>query len=104
MKESSEQTVKKNATKWIEVIEVRSVGESRENLKTELRDFIKEIEVKINRNIVKAYYQATVEGDFSVHLIHQKKEFEKKGSELGFKLASALEEFGFVSHRIWIEL
>lgn len=103
MKDLLEQTLNQSDIRWIQVIKVRSVGDKSDELEIELRDLISAIEIQ-TRSIAKAYFRASVEGDFSVHLIHQKKELVPAGSELGIKLVGALREFGFVSHRVWIEL
>ena len=89
--------------KWLEIIELRSVGSNLELLESKLDKIINEVEDEI-KNQAKAYSRVQIDTDFSIHLYHDSKKVENSGSELGLRLASALKEFGLVNHSIWIEM
>ena len=90
--------------KWLEIIELRSVGSNRELLKSQLQSLINEVNQEVKKQAIKVYSHVTVETDFSVHLLHDSKQAEIGGSPLGLRLATALKEFGLVNHSVWIEM
>lgn len=89
--------------KWLEVIELRTVESNREVVESQLLTLINEIEKATKQQTIKSYRRVMVNTDFGIHLFHDSAKVENCGSELGLRLASALNEYGLVNHRIWIE-
>jgi hypothetical protein len=90
--------------KWIEVIEVRSVSSSREEVESQLRKLVEEVSGEIDRRAIKTFYRPLLDTDFAVHLIHESEDMDNMGSSLGQHLVSCFKESGLVSHRTWIEI
>ncbi len=90
--------------KWLEIIELRSVGNNRELLESQLQKLIIEVDKEIKKQAIVAYSRVLIDTDFSIHLFHDSKKAEKSGSQLGLRLASALKVFGLINHSIWIEM
>jgi hypothetical protein len=90
--------------KWLEIIELRSVGSNRELLESQLQKLINEADREIKGQAIMIYSRVMIDTDFSIHLFHDSKKVESSGSSLGLRLASALKEFGLVNHSIWIEM
>jgi hypothetical protein len=90
--------------KWLEIIELRSVGSDRELLELQLQTLMNEVEKETKKQAIKSYGRAMIDTDFSIHLVHDSKRVENNGSPLGLRLASALKAFGLVNHSIWIEM
>ncbi len=88
--------------KWIEIIELRSAGNSPKQLQMQLQEFMKQVE-KTEEPNVKFYTRMTIDTDISIHLIHDSKRVKNTGSSLGTRLVSALKSLGLLSHTIWIE-
>ena len=89
--------------KWVEIIELRSVGSNRELLESQLQKLMNEVDKETNKQAIKAYSRVMIDTDVSMHLFHDSKKVENNGSPLGLRLASALKAFGLVNHSIWIE-
>ena len=89
--------------KWMEVIEIRSVGDNRARLESQLQSLIKEVNQEAELQAIKVYKHVMLETDFSIHLYHETKEAEIGRSSLGLRLVSALKEFGLVNNNVWIE-
>jgi hypothetical protein len=87
--------------KWLEVIKLRSSGES-PRLLEELGPSTTQIK---ESGLVKmiTYRHAALETDLSIHLHWESERPERTGSALGLRLAQALKEFGLVDHSAWIE-
>ena len=92
-----------NDMKWLEVIELRSIDCDQEVLEKQLGQLLSECEKKMEGKRFGLYRRATVNTDFSIHLLHEGEQIEVCGSELGIRLVSALKEFGMVNHSIWVE-
>jgi hypothetical protein len=90
--------------KWLEIIELRSVGSNRELLESQLQKLSNEADREIKGQAIMIYSRVMIDTDFSIHLFHDSKKVESSGSPLGLRLASALKEFGLVNHSIWIEM
>jgi len=80
--------------KWLEIIELRSVGSDRELLESQRQNLTNELDKETKKQAIKVYSHTTVETDFSIHLFHNSKEVENSGSRLGLCIASAFKEFG----------
>jgi len=89
--------------KWLEIIELRSVGRNRKFLESELETFIAELNEERGQRAIKVYSRVAVDSDFSIHLLHDSKEADINGSPLGLQLVSALKEYGLVNHTVWVE-
>jgi hypothetical protein len=89
--------------KWIEIIELRSAGNAREQLETCLQEFLDQVEKKVEKQTVKLYTRMMIDTDLSVHLFHDSSTVKNRGSSLGMRLVSALKPYGLVNHTIWVE-
>jgi len=88
--------------KWAEIIKVYVGKNMRNALNHQLESILKDLDVAKNRARVKLY--DSVQGDeLSIHLIWEQGEPKYWGSEIGISLTNKLNEFGLVSHSIWIE-
>lgn len=90
--------------KWLEIIELRSVGTNQELLQSHLQQLINEVKREAQKQTIKAYHHVAVKADFSIHLMHDSENADSEGSPLGLRLTSALKEFGMVNHSVWIEM
>lgn len=88
---------------WIEVIEIRSLGNNKKKLKSQIQYLLEAVEKEQPEFMMVAYYRSMPDSDFCIHITHCSKIVENEGSELGIQIASALKEYGIVNHRIWIE-
>ena len=89
--------------KWLEIIELRSVGRNRELLEFQLQKLTKEVNKENERQTIKIYSHVAIDTDFSIHLLHDSNKADLNGSSLGTYLVSTLKEFGLINHSIWIE-
>ena len=89
---------------WIEIIELRSSGNHRQKLESEMQELIAEVEEKVGAESITAYRRDSVGTDFSVPLVHDASDVEESGSSLGLHLAATLREFGLVSHTVWVQM
>jgi len=94
----------KKHMKWIEVIQLRSVDSNRELLESQLKKLMNEVDKGRKRQTIKSYSRVLIDTDYSIHLFHDSKKVENRGSPLGLRIASALKAFGLVNHSIWIEM
>ena len=90
--------------KWLEIIELRSVGSDRELLESQLQKLINEVEKEAKKQAINVYSRVMINTDFRIHLFHDSKIVDNRKSTLGLRLASALKTFGLVNHSIWIEM
>ncbi len=89
--------------KWMEVIEMRSVGNNRRLLEIKLKDLIKEFERESKQWQIKVYIHISINSDYSIHLFHDSNKADINGSPLGLQLISTLKGYGLVNHNIWVE-
>ena len=89
--------------KWIEIIELRSAGNTLKQLESHLQEFIDQVEKKSEQQTVKLYTRIKIDTDYSIHLFHDSSKVKNRGSSLGIRLVSALKFYGLVNHTIWIE-
>ena len=59
---------RENIMKWLEIIELRSVGSNRALLESQLQSLVNEVSHKAALQIINVYSHVSVETDFSVHL------------------------------------
>ncbi len=88
---------------WIEIIDVRSPGNGIEQISKMLTSPVMKNDQKEGLKGISLYRNALVETDISIHLHWETNENPPKKSDLGLRLASALEEFGRVNHALWIK-
>ena len=69
--------------KWLEIIDLRSVDSHRQLLGTQLQEFINEANEKTKKPGVKVYNCEMIDTNFSIHLFHDSKKVENRGSPLG---------------------
>ena len=90
--------------KWLEIIELRSMGNNkRKLLERELKSLIKELNKETEQQAIKAYSRIALDSDVSIHLLHDSREPDISGSPLGLQLISTLKEYGLINHSVWIE-
>ena len=89
--------------KWVEIIELRSAGNTRKQLEMLLQSLISQMEGQTERPTARLYTCLTVETDLGIHLSHDSRKAKNKGSSLGINLVAALKAYGLVNHTIWIE-
>lgn len=87
----------------IEIIEVRTSQNSKLLLEKYLKQIIKETQNESKNLGVKLYQRMNLELDFSIHIIIGSDEHNLENSKIGYRIASALKEFGIVYHSVWIE-
>jgi hypothetical protein len=88
---------------WLEIIEIRAMGNNREILKSQLQDLINDLSKEVELWSVRIYRQVMLETDFSIHLFHESENPETGCSSICSRLVSSLKDFGFVNHTVWIE-
>lgn len=86
--------------KQLDIIHLRLAGSHRENLIDTIR---KSVCVESDQGTVRFYGNAKVSTDLSIHIHLKTRTQEHAHSELGTRLAAALQEFGLVEHTVWIE-
>jgi hypothetical protein len=86
----------------LEIIHLRSSGESHEPLGTRIRESIRSH--RRNGDAVTLYLQDCLQTDVAVHIQHLDAVPPIRPSELGLRLASELRAFGLVEHTVWEEI
>ena len=89
--------------RWIEIIELRSAGNTRKQLEKYLQELIDQVAQKAEQPAIKLYTRIMIDTDVSLHLFHDSSKIKTGGSSLGIKLVSTLKAYGLVNHTIWIE-
>jgi hypothetical protein len=90
--------------KWLEMIELRSVGCHRGALESQLQQLMYDLNKEADAQAIRAYHRIMIDTDVSIHLVHESTQAEQNGSALGVRLASSLQEFGLVNHSVWVEI
>lgn len=88
--------------KWLEIIELRSRSSNSKFIEDNLPSLIKELNKNSTRQSIKIYYNANIDFDLSIHLLHDSHNANNK-SHLGLQLVSALKEYGLINHSVWVE-
>ncbi|NIP42867.1 MAG: hypothetical protein GWO41_18030 [candidate division Zixibacteria bacterium] len=88
---------------WLEIIEVRVMGDNRETLKSQLLDLINDLSKEDELKSVQIYSRVMVETDFSIHLFHDSEKTDTSCSTICSRLEPSLKDFGLVNRTIWIE-
>jgi len=89
--------------KCIEIINLRSAGDPRESIEQKIPRSTAEVDQSKDLVSIQLYRHASLDTDLSVHLLFEHPGPDAGPSALGQRLASALKEFGLVSHSVWIE-
>ena len=89
--------------KWIEILELRSTGNTRKQLEEHIQEIIDQAKKNSGQPLIKLYTRLNIDTDLSIHLVHDSSEAIKGGSSLGLRLVSALKFYGLVNHTIWIK-
>ncbi len=87
--------------KWLEKIELRSGQKRWLTVKDELIKLKYHYQSKCDVQI-ELFRHAFVDSDLSVFVFHQSDQAEPFESPIGQQISVMLEEFGMVSHSIWI--
>jgi len=87
----------------LEIIELRSSHKDYKILCEKLTGFLDDLNGEYENYTVKLYRHLTVETDWSFHIQIQTEINFKSPSQLGLRIASALQEFGLVHHSVWSE-
>ncbi len=88
---------------WIEIITLRSNGNTHESLIQELLKPVDGGSESDGLIAVRVYRNAWIDTDVSIHLHWRSTEAKQQGSTLGLALGKVLEEFGLVNHSAWAE-
>jgi hypothetical protein len=88
---------------WLEIIEIRAMGNNRELLKSQLQDLINDLSKEAGLKYVKIYKHVMLETDFSIHLFHDSDKKNTGCSTICTRLVPSLKDFGYVNHTVWIE-
>lgn len=88
--------------KLLEIITLRSSEQEMESLERELLICVAEVGQKDCGVVVELYRHAKVGTDLSMHLHYESGRGHPFGSDLGLRLAAALEQFGQVHHSVWV--
>lgn len=83
--------------KWLEIIELRSVGKHQAQVEKGLADLTAGAGPEIN-----VYRSLTVNTDWSIHLHYESDRDDIRESSLGLRMAEALREFGLIHHSVWV--
>ena len=87
----------------LEIIELRSSNKDDEMLSNKLTGFVDDLNEEYKNSTVKLYRHLIVETDWSVHIEMQTEIKNTSPSQLGLRIASALQGFGLVYHSVWSE-
>ena len=88
---------------WLEIIEIRAIGNNREKLKLQLQDLIYDLRREAELKSVKIYGHISLETDFSIHLLHYSENPNIGCSLICSRLVPSLKDFGLVNHKVWVE-
>lgn len=89
---------------WIETIELRTFNNERHELEARLAGLMEELNGSKEEPAMAVYRRAMIDSDFCVQLTYQSEPEARLGSALGLRLMNALQEFGLVYHRVWVDL
>jgi len=88
--------------KWLEIITLRTAGQSFENLVDKLMGPLTETARENGPLAIQIYCHASLDTDLSIHIHWDTRKISRQKTLLGSCLASRLEDFGMIHHTIWI--
>jgi hypothetical protein len=80
--------------KWLEIISLRSSGNARELLDSDMTNLLSQIGRLDGLIEVKLYFHAFISNDFAVHLLWETEAVDPRGSPIGQRLVQILRDFG----------
>lgn len=89
--------------KWLEIINLRSMGNGLEKLQTEIKQSVSGSQKPDALTKVHFYTHYGVHTDMGIHLHWNTENVEIQGSGLGQRLAFACKQFGRVDLSVWVE-
>ena len=89
--------------KWLEIIEIQSVGNYQALVELNLMNLLNEFKSNKKDQTIKVYSNVSVVTDFSIHISNESNKVSVQGSDLGTRLVSMLKAFGLVNYTIWID-
>lgn len=89
--------------RWVEVIGVRATASNREILEARLMEMIADLQSRDPAQSIILLRRLPIGSDLCLHLVHDSKAADTKGSTLGLLLAAEMKAFGLVHHSIWSE-
>lgn len=89
---------------WLEIIEIRSACGCQKLIESKLKNLIEESIQNTEHLNLRVYKLATLDTGFCIQLLYYSGQKENEGSIIGINLASAMKEFGLVSHTVWLEM
>ena len=88
---------------YLEIIELRASHKDYKILSEKLTGFLDDLNKEYENCTVKLYRHLTVGTDWSFHIHIQDEMNLTSPSQLGLRIASALQEFGLVHRSVWSE-
>jgi hypothetical protein len=86
---------------YLEIIELRTAGQGRVKVERVLEELIDGLKANTEREHIQVYKSLVVETDYCIHLQVLSDNASGKGSPLGLRIASTLNEYGLIYHNIW---
>lgn len=90
--------------RYLETIELRTSGQSREKLECILEKLLTELHSDGEEEQIQVYNNRLIESDYCIQLHLQAENANREGSPLGLQVVSALKDYGLVHHNIWSEM
>jgi hypothetical protein len=88
--------------KWLEIIHIRTTENKSELLIGELTRLLSDIREETDELQIVLLRHATLPIDLGLHLIHHLDQRPPRKSDIGFRISSAMKEFGLVHHSVWV--
>ena len=88
---------------YLELIHCRATEIDHEKRIQELINDLQSIESQSESCRMQLYRHTSLSSDFTLFISHQHNTISERGSDIGMKLVSSLEEWTFVNHSVWIE-
>ena len=85
----------------VEIIHLRLAGKKPKTLVESIR---KSFDSEPDVEVTEFYRRCGLDTDLAVHILHRKETGTGQPSDLGVRLASALQAYGLVEHTLWERL
>ncbi len=89
--------------KWVEIIQVRSLGKHWQALMVELSNLAASKENDLETHSLKIYKHAAIEGDHLVVISGESEDVASNHNTPGVHLVYLLKEFAMVDRSLWVE-